>query len=151
MIRYLRALITALRFTMRGVQPPGLRQPELYAWIKQMVVLVDAVYAAADANGLDKAARTVATVKLDGRALTLETMFGTLRYHAAQEYPSLLRTSGGRGINLGAIQASNLNDRYWLLKLRDESSLGSPAVQAALAALAAHLDAIPSIAKQPTP
>jgi hypothetical protein len=142
--RYFRAFVTALRFTMRGEQPPGLRYPEFYAWIKQMAVLVEALYAAADANGLDKNARA-ATIKLDGRVMTLETAFGTLRYHAAQEYPSLLAHSTNRPVNLGAIQASNMNDLYWLIKLREESALQNAAIQAALDKLSAHLDVIPSI------
>jgi len=142
--RYVRAFVTALRFTMRGEQPPGLRHPELYAWIKALVVRVDAVYTAADSNGLDENARKVAKVKLDGRDMSLETILGTLRYHAEHEYPSLLATSANRPVNLGAIQASNMNDRYWVLRLREEAALQHADVQAALARLGEHLDAIPS-------
>ena len=142
--RYIRAFIVALRLTLRGQQPPGLRHPELYAWIKQMALLVDAVYAAADQNGLDKKARETTMVKLDGRSMSLETAFQTLRYHAAEEYPSLLRNSPESRHNLSAIYAGNMNDRYWLMTLQAEPALQNPAVHASLTQLGAHLDAIPS-------
>jgi hypothetical protein len=118
--RYIRAFIVALRLTLRGQQPPGLRHPELYAWIKQMAVLIDAVYAAADQNDLNKKAREAVTVKLDGRSMSLETAFQTLRY------------------------AGNMNDRYWLMTLQAEPALQNPAVHVALVQLSAHLDSIPS-------
>lgn len=149
--RYIRAFIVALRLTLRGQQPPGLRYPELYAWIKQMTVLVDALYTAADQNGLDKRARDATMVKLDGRSISLDTAFKTLRYHAGEEYPSLLRNSMGSRHNLTAIYAGNLNDRYWLAQLQEESALQHPAVRAALTQLSDHLDAIPSTASKTAP
>lgn len=142
--RYIRAFIVTLRLTMRGQQPPGLRHPELYTWIKQMALLVDAVYAAADQNNLGKKAREATTVKLDGRSMSLETAFQTLRYHAGEEYPSLLRNSPNSRHNLSAIYAGNMNDRYWLMTLQAEPALQNTAVHAALTHLGAHLDAIPS-------
>ena len=142
--RYIRAFIVSLRLTLRGQQPPGLRHPELYAWIRQMAVLVDAVYTAADQNGLDKKVRAATTVKLDGRSMSLETALQTLRYHAGEEYPSLLRNSPKSRHNLSAIYAGNMNDRYWLMTLQADSTVQNPAVHAALMQLSAHLDSIPS-------
>jgi hypothetical protein len=142
--RYIRAFIVTLRLTLRGQQPPGLRHPELYAWIKQMLLLVDAVYSAADQNGLDKKVREATTVKLDGRSMSLETAFQTLRYHAGEEYLSLLRNSTNSRHNLSAIYAGNMNDRYWLMTLQAEPSLQNPAVHAALVQLSTHLDSIPA-------
>jgi hypothetical protein len=142
--RYVRAFITALRMTIRGQQPPGLKHPELYAWIKQMVLLVAEFAAAVDQAGLDK---QNTFVRLDGRRLSLDRVLQIFQYHAAQEYPSLLATSGGRRFNIGAIHATNMNDRFWLSLLRDESSLQNPAVQAALARLTDHLEAIPTTSK----
>jgi hypothetical protein len=142
--RYVRAFITALRMTIRGQQPPGLKHPELYAWIKQMALLVAEFAAAVDQAGLDK---QNTFVRLDGRRLSLDRVLQIFQYHAAQEYPSLLATSGGRRFNIGAIHATNMNDRFWLSLLRDESSLQNPAVQAALARLTDHLEAIPTTSK----
>jgi hypothetical protein len=134
----------ALRMTLRGQQPPGLRHPELYAWIKQIGPLVGELSVAVDQAGLDKKATFV---RLDGRRMSLDRVLQIIHYHAAQEYPSLLATSGNGRFNIGAIQATNMNDRFWLTVLRDEASLQQPAVQAALARLSAHLDAIPPSTK----
>jgi hypothetical protein len=139
--RYARAFVTALRMTIRGQQPPGLRHPELYAWIRQMGVLVAELDTAITQVRLDKKA---VTVRLDGRPLTLERVLQIFQYHAAQEFPSLLNTSGGRRFNIGAIHATNMNNRFWLILLREEKQLQQPTVQAALARLAEHLDTIPT-------
>jgi hypothetical protein len=136
--------------TIQGDKPPALRHPEFDTWIREMQVRTEALIAAADQSGVDKAARKATTIKLDGRQLTLETALGTLLYHAEHEYPSLLRGSKNRDINLGAIQASNMNDRYWLIKLRDEPSLQNPAVQAAINHLSDHLNAVPSFSDPPS-
>jgi hypothetical protein len=142
--RYARAFITALRMTLRGEQPPGLRHPELYAWIKQMAILVAELAAAVDQAGLDK--KNI-VVRLDGRPLSLDKVLEIFHYQATQEYPSLLGTSAGRRFNIGAIHATNMNDRFWLSLLREEASLQNPAVQAALAHLNDHLETIPTPSK----
>jgi hypothetical protein len=140
--RYIRAFVVALRMTVRGEKPPPLRHPEFYAWIREMVVLVDRVIAAADQSGLDQ---TAIVVRLDSRPMSLEKVLQILRYHAAQEYPSLLRTSATRRFNLSAIHATNMNDQHWLSRLRQESALQNPDIQAALARLSDHLNTIPSL------
>jgi hypothetical protein len=142
--RYVRAFMTALRMTIRGQQPPGLRHPELYAWIKQFAVLVAGLSAAVDEAGLGK---ENIIVRLDGRRLSLEKVLQIFHYQAEQEYPSLLATSANRRFNIGAIHATNMNDRFWLLILRQETSLQNAVVQAALVRLNEHLDAIPTTAK----
>lgn len=142
--RYVRAFITALRLTIRGQQPPGLKHPELYAWIKQMALLVVELSNAVDQARLDK---QNTFVRLDGRRLSLDKVLQIFHYHAAQEYPSLLATSGSRRFNIGAIHATNMNDRFWLSILREETSLQTPAVQAALARFNDHLEAIPTTSK----
>lgn len=139
--RYIRAFITALRMTIRGQQPPGMRHPELYAWMKQLTALVDSLDTAITQAGLDK--KTV-TVRLDGRSLTLDRVLQIFHYHAAQEFPSLLNTSGGRRFNIGAIHATNMNNRFWLTLLREDANLQHPAVQAALNSVTEHLDSIPA-------
>jgi hypothetical protein len=142
--RYVRAFMTALRMTIRGQQPPGLRHPELYAWIKQLAVLVAELSAAVDQAGLDK--KNI-IVRLDGRRFSLEKVLQIFHYQAEEEYPSLLATSAGRRFNIGAIHATNMNDRFWLLLLREEPNLQNPAVQAALTRLSQHLDGIPTTSK----
>jgi hypothetical protein len=140
-VRYLRAFFVALRMTVRGQKPPPPPHPEWTAWARQTVLLIDEIYAAAESSGLDKNARQSLVVKLDGRSMSVETVLATLRYHAAQEYPSLLRTAGR--FNRGAIQATNMNDHYWLLRLREETPLNKPSLQASIARLTAHLEATP--------
>ncbi len=104
--------------------------------------LVEAIYTAADKNGIREAERRTVQVRLDGRLMTLETILGTIQHHAEQEYPFLLRSNGQ--YNIAAIHATNMNNRYWLVRLREESSLQIPEIQAALTRLSAHLEAIPS-------
>ena len=145
--RYVRAFITAFRMTIRGQQPPGLHHPELYAWIKRMAILVAELETAIDAAGLDQ---QNTFVRLDGRRLSLNKVLQIFHYQAAQEYPSLLATSGSRRFNIGAIHATNMNDRFWLSLLHEESSLQNPAVQAALVRLNNHLETIPTPSKPAT-
>ena len=128
--------------TLRGEKPAALRHPEFYAWIREMAVLVEEVSAAVKQSGLDQKATLV---RLDGRQMSLETVLQILRYHAKDEYPSLLYTSGSRRFNLSAIQATNMNDQHWLSRLREESAMQNPDVQAALIRLSDHLNAIPSL------
>lgn len=146
--RYARAFMTALRMTLRGQQPPGLKHPELYAWIKQSAVLVADLSVSVTQAGLD-AKNTM--VRLDGRRLSLDKVLQIFHYHAAKEYPSLLATSAGRRFNIGAIHATNMNDRFWLLLLREETSLQEPVIQTALTRLNDHLEAIPTGSKPPGP
>ncbi len=141
--RYARAFFIALRMTLRGEKPPEPRYPAFVIWSRQTVVLLDEVSKAAASAGLDASRRKSISLKLDGRMLDLDTILGTLRYHAAQEYPSLL----GSGVphSLMAVQAGNINDRYWVTRLLQEATLGDTSLQAALQKLAAHMDAIPPI------
>ncbi|MEO8610227.1 MAG: hypothetical protein ABI690_20195 [Chloroflexota bacterium] len=136
--------MTTLRMTVRGQQPPGLRHPELYAWIKQLTILIAELSTAVEQAGLDK---QNIIVRLDGRRLSLDKVLQIFHFQAEQEYPSLLATSAGRRFNIGAIHATNMNDRFWLLLLREDTSLQDPAVQTAFAHLNAHLDAIPTTTK----
>lgn len=142
-IRYLRAFFIALAMTLRGQKPPSPRHPELSAWAQQSVLLVRAVYAAADRQGLDRAARQRLVLKIDRREISVETILSTVEHHAAREFPSLL-TQPGR-FNLGAIQASTVNDRYWLSRLQTLPEFQPLALQSALQQLDAHLQAIPAL------
>ena len=65
--------------------------------------------------------------------MNVETILGTFRYHAAHEYPSLLKSAGR--FNRNAVQATNINDRYWLSRLAEETALQDASLQSAFARL----------------
>lgn len=135
--RYARAFMTALRMTMRGetFAPP---HPNLTNWTARTIVLVDTVFTTANANGLNLAARKALVLHIDRRDVSMESILGTVRHHAAEEYPYLLRRDPGHG--LLAIRASNLNDSYRIERLCEQTS---GAVRSALESLGHHLDTIP--------
>jgi hypothetical protein len=143
---YLSAFWGALWMTARGevyTSPPAQQSP-LTTWINQYATLVNAVMRAADQNGLNQAARKQVKLRLDGRPMSLETALMTLQFHAAQEYPSLLRAGTGHGVH-STLYATNMNDRYWISQMAEVPELQEPDVQKALLALDAHLDAIPKL------
>jgi hypothetical protein len=144
--RYLRAFWGALRLTMRGekIAPPPMPASPLTAWISQYASLVDAVLRTANQNGIDQATRKQVKLRLDGRQMSLETALLTLKFHAAEEYPSLVRQGEGRGVQ-NTLYATNMNDRYWISKMAEAPEMQKPDVQAALSALDSHLDSIPRL------
>ncbi|MBL8161621.1 MAG: hypothetical protein JNJ61_06500 [Anaerolineae bacterium] len=144
MMRYWRAFWGALRLTLRGEPPPAPKQPAIVVWTRELERRMDAVLRAAERDGLDENTRRALKLRLDGRQMSLETALQSIRFHAAQEYPSLLHNSiGARSLN--AIYASNMNDRYWLNTLLSHERLQTPTVQAALSRVAEHMDAVPSL------
>jgi hypothetical protein len=144
--RYFRAFRGALQMTLQGksyVAPPPPTSP-LTVWISQYAALVDNVLRVADQNGVDQATRKNVKLRLDGRQMNFETALMTLKFHAAQEYPSLVRAGSGRGVH-ATLYATNMNDRYWISRMVESPELQKPDVQKALSALDAHLDAIPKL------
>ncbi|MBI5668174.1 MAG: hypothetical protein HZC41_09220 [Chloroflexi bacterium] len=141
-MRFWTAFWHALRLTLRGQTPPALQHPHLLEWVRQLAALMDAVYAAADEAQLDRARRQTLTLRLDGRVMTVETVLSTVRFHARDEYPSLLRS--GLASNLLGIHASNINDRYWISRLQALPEMQATPVAAALQRLADHLEALPT-------
>lgn len=141
-MRYWAAFRQALRLTLRGQKPPALQHPQLLAWVRQLAALVDAVYVAADQTQLDRARRQALTLRLDGRVMSVETVLAAVRFHAYEEYPSLLRS--GLPTNRLGIHASNMNDQYWISRLAELPELQSPPLAGALQRLAAHLNNLPS-------
>lgn len=135
--RYWRAFAQALKLTLRGE-----KLPPLVLWIQQYAALVDTLIKTADHNGLDQTRRKQVLLRLDGRQMSLETTLATLRFHAREEYTSLLRGRVDHHV-LNTLQASNMNDRYWLARLMEIPELQAAALQTALAALDAHLAALP--------
>lgn len=143
---YGRALIGALRLTLQGqtlTARPGV-YPPLAAWAAAGVQLVDAVFMAADAAGLDTAVRQQIRLRLDGRPISMQVILAAVRHNLAQEYPLLLREKLEH--QLTAIYAFNLNDQYRVGALIELLNT-YPAVVTALNALHNHLNTIPTKAQ----
>lgn len=141
--RYLRAFVKALQLTLSGKQvTPTVRYPALQEWAARTVVLVDEALAAADSAGVGATQPSAFRLTIDKRAITMESALQTIRHHAAREYPYLLKDF--TPYSLMTLQATNLNDRYVVLRLAEESAL--PALlREQLAQLRDHLDTIPSV------
>lgn len=116
------------------------RYPHLADWARRLAACVDAVYAAADAHQMDRAARQRMILHLDSRNLSLEVLLATIRHHATAEYPYLLDHEIDH--NLTALYALNLNDRYWALRLTE--ALADSPLADSLKRLRDHLDHIPN-------
>jgi len=139
MIKTIRAFFVALGMTLRGQTPPPRRHATLWSWIQQAERLIEAAYQAAQGGGLDESRRKSITVKVDGRARSMESILGTVRFHLREEYPYLLTHETEH--SLTAIQASNLNDHYAVLRLSESAEVA--VLRAALESLAAHLASLP--------
>lgn len=137
--RYVRAFVLALKLTLRG-QTIAPQHPQLEAWAREAARRVEAVCQAADADGLDEAARNAVLLHIDRRDISMETILATVKHHVTREYVKLLLDSTPHSAL--AIYASNLNDRYRVARLQD--AVRSPGVTLAITALRDHLDAIPS-------
>ncbi len=143
MWRYIRAFFKALRMTLRGETPltPAQEQyPRLFPWLEAAQDRIQQVYQAADQAGYGVQHRQQAQVTIDGRQSSTETLLGAVKHHLLEEYPYMLRHLTDH--TLTGIYASNLNDRYWLAQLLDQTE-PPPAVQASIQALTQHLEAIP--------
>jgi hypothetical protein len=119
---YLRALLTAARMTLRGEKHPAEiaadRYPGTLAWLDDVMAALAQVETAAREGGFDPASLTL---HIEGRDVTARAMFAAIRFHAADEYPSLLKNA--TGYSTLAIKATNLNDRYMLLRLGEAEAL----------------------------
>ena len=116
--------------------------PAFSRWANRTLPLLSAVYAAAEAAGFDAEKRRLLKLHLDKRDISMETILGTIAFHATREYPYLL----GEKVNDNAIAvfALNLNDRYLMERLVEVDALKGGALGSALAALKAHLDGAPT-------
>ncbi len=140
-MRYIRAFFTALRMTLRGEKPPTSPHAPLIAWIRQADQLVNDAYQAAESSGITKAHRQKIILRIDSRNMSAETILATVRHHTSTEYPHLLRNMTKYSIL--AIYASNLNDQYFVSRLKEASELQAPAIKQVVERLSAHLDSIP--------
>lgn len=140
-MRWLRAFFGALSLTLRGSSPPPLPYAAQREWTARMAQLVAAVYESAAAQGLDQEARRALVLHIEGRDMSMETILAALKYHAEEEYVYLFRHPTA-DLHL-ALAASNLNDAFWIGRLKEDAALQGTAVQQALELLAQHLERLP--------
>lgn len=137
-----RALIEATRLTLRGEQHPAestlQRYPATRAWIQETATALETVETIGRSEGLD--ANSV-TLHIEGRDVSMQLILAGIRFHLAEEYPSLLASSSEYA--LLAIKATNLNDRYQIMRLEQSEAIPDP-VRASLHALA------DALSRQPT-
>jgi len=138
---YVRAFVVSLKMTMRGEKPESLQaeadHAPLFGWFRQTVVLTTAAENAASTAALDL--QTI-ILRLDSRDTSLKMVLDGVRFHAAQEYPMLIRQRSKYAIL--AVQATNLNDRYALVRFIESPQL-SDALRQPLQALSHHLEQLP--------
>jgi hypothetical protein len=139
--RYLQALVTAVRLTLRGERPVPSAQSLLSDWMKRSAELADAALAAADAEGLDQESRRKRTLTAEGRRTNMDTILNAVRFHASEEFPHLLSNFSQTSIT--AIYATNVNDRFLISKLFDTLEAGI--LREAVGKIASHLESIPPI------
>jgi len=137
MMRFLRALIKALRLTLKGetLTPPHYRP--LAAWSARGLELLTRAERAAAGQGVDAAALQL---KLDGRPISLERTLQMLRHNLVNEYPRLMRLDDA--YSMMVISASNMNDQYRVAQFLDVDAIPAE-TRSALATLDAHLQALP--------
>ena len=141
MMRFLRALTQALRLTLTGESLTPARYRPLEAWIARGLKLLEQVESAATAQHLDLA---VLQLKLDGRPTSLERTLQMAQHNLVNEYPRLIRLDDA--YSMMVIGASNMNDQYRVAQFLEVEEIPAE-TRAALAALDAHLQALP----QPLP
>jgi hypothetical protein len=140
-MRYVKAFFTALSLTAQGksIEIPE-RYPNLQRWLSEGQSLLNAAYAAAEAEKLDLSARKAFMLRLDGRQWSMELVLSSVQFHLSKEYPSLLKANVEH--NLTTLYALNLDDQYRVSQLAAATLPTS--VQSAVQALATHLQNIPS-------
>ncbi len=144
MLRYLRAFFLTLKMMLAGERPViATSYPEFSEWVSVGLQRIEAVYAAAERNQIGAAQRKAISIKIDGRDTSFEVILGAIRHHMEVEYPYVL-THMTRN-HLAAIHSNNFNDQYWIENLQSLAALQAPQMQSALAALKAHLDALPPL------
>ncbi len=140
-LRYVRAFFLTIKMILRGEALALTPEQTLMAWTQHTLERVDQVVSAADSQGLDQPARQAFTLHIDKRDISLEMALSVIRHHAAEEYPYLLQNPTPH--HLTALQASNLNDGYWLARFQEAEKLAGTPVGAAISVLKTHLEAIP--------
>ncbi|MEQ8672540.1 MAG: hypothetical protein RLP44_25105 [Aggregatilineales bacterium] len=140
-MRYIRAFWITLLMTLRG-EKPQLRYARLREWINQSSTQLEHVMMIADQSGFGKRERKQLSLKLDGRDTTMQTVIDALKHHLGEEYPYLLNNITEHSVT--AIYASNMNDQYFVMRLRDESAIQQNApLHEAISKLSQQLNSIP--------
>lgn len=140
-MRYIRAFWIALLMTLRG-EKPQIRFARLHEWIHQSKQLLDEVVTLADQNNFGKRERKQLMLKLDGRDMTMQTVLDAVQHHLGEEYPYLLNNITEHSVT--AIYASNMNDQYYVMRLRDDPAIQqNPTLREAISKLSQHLNSIP--------
>lgn len=140
--RVWRALIGALRLTLRGQTAAPSPLVPLRAWMTQTPPLVTVVLHAAEAAGFDRQTRIV----VEGRRVGVAAVLETIAFHARTEYPALLAQAATH--TLAALYATNINDVFLLGRCLEHLPAGE--ARTAAARLLAHLQAAPQADAPPT-
>lgn len=116
----LSALFEAARRTLRGEGPPSRadRYPRTRAWLASAATALEALDAALRAEGIDGSA---IVLHLEGRDTSLRRTIDAIQFHLASEYPALLTRSSQYA--MPGIQATNLNDRYAIMRFGQVDAL----------------------------
>lgn len=136
-LRFLRVLIQALRLTLRGEALTPTRYRPLASWIARGLTLVERAESSAAGQRFDLAALQL---KLDGRPTSLERTLQMVRHNLVNEYPRLMRLDDA--YSMMVVSASNMNDQYRVAQFLEAGEIPAE-TRAALAALEAHLQALP--------
>lgn len=137
MMRFLRALLQAVRLTLAGESLTPRHFRPLEAWIERALALLNEAERAAAAQSLDLAALQL---KLDGRPTSLERTLQMLRHNLLNEYPRLIRLDDA--FSMMVVNASNLNDQYRVSEFLAQSEIPKE-TRAALESLNTHLRDLP--------
>ena len=140
MIRFVRAFFQALSLTLRGESLTPARYRPLEAWMARGLAALERAEGAAAAEAIDLA---TLTLKLDGRATSLESAMAMTRHNLAEVYPRLIRLDDPHSMTV--VQSSNLNDQYRISQFAESDLIASAALRSALAALNAHLLNLPAL------
>lgn len=142
--RILRALILALRLTLRGetpvASPDQARRAALVAWLRTAQQHLASVRQQAQAAGLSEAKQAELRVRVDGRTITMGTILNGTNHHLTEDYPLLLRNLTDQ--TLTALHATSLNDRYRVEQL--SKVVEHVELKSALIRLAEHLGSPPN-------
>ena len=137
----LSALVEAARRTLRGEPPPPPRPeqfPKTRAWLTNAAAALDALEITLRDANVDSSR---VALHIEGHDTSLRRALDAIQFHVREEFPALLTRSRSYA-SLG-IRATNLNDRYTVLRFEQHETLPST-VRTALRALADVLSQQPS-------
>ena len=123
MFKTLQNIFRALYLTLTGnaLKPPDLRYPTLHTWVQQTTALTEAIFAQADATGLDEQTRKTLKLRLEGRDISVETILQAVKHNLTVEYPMLMDARIEH--NVTTIYALNMNDQYRIQQLAQSDLL----------------------------